>query len=97
MKVYVDKAREVVTRQECTKLKCDLCGSIAEYPQNEAWEWGGAGTARGNLEYHWSMDGEYTPYRHDLCFMCAQALGDAIINRQAALLELIGRESEEEE
>ena len=96
MKVYEDKAKEVVTRRECVKLTCDLCGSVADFPLNELWEWGGAGTASGKLEWHYSIDGECNSCELDLCFNCAQALKDTIKKQRATLLELIGRESEEE-
>lgn len=76
--------REVVTsqRQVCVKLVCDACGKEAEHPEDELWTWGGAGSAAGKLDYHYSIDGEYEPERLDLCYECAEALADDIRARR---------------
>ncbi len=70
--VWNDIERKVVTRKECVKLTCDGCGRQAEYPENQAWEWGSVGTATGSLDWQYSIDGDSEPSHLDLCYECCQ-------------------------
>lgn len=72
MKEYEDK--EVVTRQVCTRLKCDACGDIANMPASECWIWGGVGIAYGKIQSVIEIDGESLGETMDLCPDCAGAL-----------------------
>ncbi len=74
MKKHEDRQKEVVTKCVCVLLKCDVCGSEAECPQNDCWDWGGVGSAKGTLEVHHSIDGDYDSDEIDLCYDCATKL-----------------------
>lgn len=80
MKKYKDITKKIVTKSECIELKCDLCGKIAEHPQQEIFEWGSTGVAKGQLKWHYAIDGEYEPEECDLCYECAHNLGTIIQN-----------------
>ena len=94
MKEYRDKTSEVVTKRECVTLTCDLCGEKAKHPTGEEFTWGGVGYASGTLSWYWWCDGEHTPSERDLCYECADALGETISNpvTKNDLLALIGCE-----
>jgi len=91
VKRFEGKQREMVTERECVALECDLCGRKAEHLECEAWEWGGAGTASGKLEWQRSIDGEWSPHERDICYECAEALAEAMAGHRRELLKLIGR------
>ena len=84
MKVYENKEREVVTRRECVKLVCDVCGKEAEHPEDELW------TASGKLEWHYSIDGDCAESDAiDLCYECCKSLAELIYYHKADLQQLI--------
>ena len=91
MKRY--EQRETVIRKVCVHLQCDLCGRVAEHPTNEVFEWGGAGSASGKLEWHYSIDGDLDADELNLCYECAAAIGETIKSsfQRKKLLEAIGR------
>ena len=74
MKTMEVKREVVITAKECVILTCDMCDRHAEYPKDELFEWGGAGTSSGKLEAQYSIDGEYHPKEIDLCYECATYL-----------------------
>lgn len=80
MRKFEDKQVEVVTRRVCVELKCDLCGSLAEYPNDGQWEWGGVGRSTATLEAHFYIDGDGDYDSVDLCFKCATKLIKMIRN-----------------
>ena len=92
MKKYETQEKTVVTQKYCVHMTCDLCGREAEYPADEMFEWGGAGTGVGRLKWHYSIDGEYAPEARELCYDCAEALAKAFERDSHELLTLIGRE-----
>ena len=74
MKKITAIKREVVTREECTYLRCDLCGIVSDIPGGEGWEYGGVGWATGALSTSWNIDGESGTESVDLCHVCAERL-----------------------
>ena len=94
MKRFEVRSKEVVTEERCVHLQCELCGRVAEHPSQELFEWGGVGTASGKLNWHFEIDGDYQAEETDLCYECADALGDAIamLSIKEKLLELIDRQ-----
>ena len=84
------EAREetVVTEGVCVEMTCDLCGREAEFPKDEVFEWGGAGTGKGELNWHRTIDGEYEAEESDLCYECASALAQAFKTRGRELLKI---------
>ena len=88
MKKYEVREETVVTKGVCVKMTCDLCGRKAEFPDDEVFEWGGAGTGKGNLSWHRTIDGEYEADESDLCYECASALAQAFKTHSRELLKV---------
>jgi hypothetical protein len=79
MREYRDVEIRVVTRTECVKVQCDMCGRSAEDPNSPLpFRWGGVGSSGGSLEYAYSIDGEHEPEKLDLCYECADKVADFI-------------------
>jgi len=71
---------ETVERQGvCVLLKCDACGKAAECPEDGLWEWGGVGTAQGQLTASMTIDGDHSWDSVDLCYECASKIIDDIL------------------
>ena len=58
----------------CTLMRCDMCGKEAEFPENGAFEWGGAGSSSSYLRSSYTIDGDYEVTEIDLCYQCAEKL-----------------------
>jgi hypothetical protein len=80
MKRYKDK--KTVVEHVCVELRCDLCGRKAEYPKCRTWEWGSVGTARGSLDWSYTIEGDCNSDELDLCYECAEAVADAILTKK---------------
>jgi len=78
--------REVHTWSVCVELQCDICGRKAEHPENGTFEWGSAGSAAGTLNWFYTIDGDDNPDELNFCYECADALADAIRNRNLVKL-----------
>ena len=74
MKVFEERETKVVTGHVCVSLKCDACGSVAEYPEDQAWSWGGAGVASAHINANYTIDGEFESTEADLCYDCSTKL-----------------------
>jgi hypothetical protein len=76
---YEVKEREIVTREECVEVRCDMCGRKAENPSHDSpWVWGGAGDAKAELSWQFYIDGEDSKDSLDLCYECAEWLAKQI-------------------
>lgn len=97
MKTYEAKTHKIVTKRECVELMCDLCGCKADWPDEELFDWCCAGKGRGALDWFYAVGGDCDSNHLDLCYECADALGDVISNpnKRQQLLALIGRERHE--
>lgn len=82
MREYEDKEKEIVTRRECVKASCDMCGREAEMPESienfGGFEWGGAGSSGGIVEAKFFIDGDSDIEKVDLCWECASWLIERI-------------------
>lgn len=87
MRRYEVVEREIVKKEECVKMSCDLCGRVAEHPRDETFVWGGCGIGQGSLEAKYSIDGEYNLDTLDLCYDCAKWLMKQIRQRKIQRLE----------
>jgi hypothetical protein len=79
--------KEMVLTKECVELQCDLCGRKAEFPANEVWEWGSVGSAKGELIWFYTIDGELVSETIDLCYDCAEKIGERIRTSPKSFLE----------
>ena len=78
---YKTTTREVTIAKALVEVKCDVCGSTAEYPDfhpDPAWAWGSVGYSGATFKYWYSMDGDCTEYEFDLCPDCGEILRDQI-------------------
>lgn len=77
---YEKRDVEVRSREVCIEHKCDMCDSVADYPEDQLWVWGGVGVASGRLEYSYCIDGEHEKEVADLCYDCAKKVHDFILS-----------------
>jgi hypothetical protein len=86
---YQNVEVEVVKERECVLFKCDLCGALADDPKDGLFEWGSVGTSSGSLGWQYTIDGEWNPEHLDLCWDCANQIGETIRFHPMDLLALI--------
>ena len=71
MKKHKTITEEITRPGACIELVCDRCGRQAEIPENQLFEWGGAGSCHTVFESAYDIDGESWRESVDLCPDCA--------------------------
>lgn len=84
MRQYTEVDKVVARTTQCTKVICDRCGRVAEFPEKDhmPFEWGGTGYSYGSIEMAYYIDGETYEDKIDLCYECAQMIIAQIISHK---------------
>ena len=69
---------ELVTRTECSRLVCDMCGVESAQPATEMFEGPAVRGSRGEFKVIVDVDGKVDTHRLDFCYNCAWRLSEKI-------------------
>lgn len=76
MRTYEPK--KFVTREECVKLTCDMCGIPSTIPESGAFDDGAMGQIIGGVFIQENVNGDINREGLDLCYSCSNWLMDGI-------------------